>query len=113
MADKFSNEPWDAAAVSRNLEAGAYCRVCLIDANSKGEDKIKSNCYLPMRKTPGGPYNRAALRAAMGGHGIFRVKGVSSALRKKAARRLVGLARKAGITVSSASLLRLAGAKAK
>jgi hypothetical protein len=112
MADKFSNEPWDAAAVARNLEATDYCQCCLIDVNSKGVDKVKGHCYLPVRKTPDGPYNRAALRAAMGGHGIFRVKGVPAAMRKKAARRLVGLARGAGITVASGALLRLAGMKA-
>lgn len=91
-----------------DLEAGAFCRCCLIDANSSGAEKVKAKCYLPIRKKPGGPIYRSAIRAAMGGHGIMAVKGVSSEQKRKAARALVRHARAAGIDVGD-SILRLAG----
>jgi hypothetical protein len=106
----FTDANWDAAAVSRSLEAGDYCKVCLIDLN-EGRDKIKGKCKLPLRASPGGPYNKGAIRNAMGR--IFQMTQVPADKKKAAARRLVRLAREAGITVASASLLRLAGVKGK
>ena len=90
----FTNKPWDAAAVKRNLEAGDYCQCCLIDFN-EGE-KVQAKCKLPVRHTPGGPYNLNAMSAAAsalaGGRG-----GVNAPVDKKkaAARKLIGLYREA------------------
>lgn len=106
----FTDENWDAAAVARDLETVDYCKVCLIDTN-EGRYKIKTNCKLPLRARPGAPYNRSAVRNAMGR--IFQMTGVPVEKRRAAARRLVRLAREAGITVASASLLKLAGMREK
>jgi hypothetical protein len=105
----FTDETWDAAAVSASLEADEYCEVCLIDLNPAGDKKVKGSCKLPLRKSPGAPYNMAAIRNAMGR--IFQMTEVPAEEKRKAARKLVQLAREAKITVASASLLRLAGMK--
>lgn len=60
----FSNAAWDAARASRGKRPEQYCRCCLVDLNPPGQPKIKDNCLLPVRYTPGGPYVKAALRAA-------------------------------------------------
>lgn len=100
----FSNEPW--ATPESDLEAGDFCAVCLIDTNEGGQEKVKGKCYLPVRKTPGGPYNRAALRNAAAR--LPQVKGVSAEEKKKAARKLVRLMREAEMEPGEATL-RLAG----
>lgn len=105
----FSDAPWSKPG--GELDAGQYCRVCLIDANPKGQPKVKDKCHLPIRKQPGGPIFKAALRNAASR--IFQMSGVPADKRRKAAKTLVGYMRSAGITVTSASLLRLAGRKAK
>lgn len=89
-----------------DLGAADYCKVCLIDENPSGEEKIKAKCKLPVRSRPGGAYNKNAIRNAMGR--IFQVKGVGGEAKRKAARRLVRLAREAKIEVGE-SVLRLAG----
>ena len=105
----FTNKPWDAAVVKRNLEAGDYCRVCLIDTNT-GE-KVKVKCKLPVRHAPGGPYNLNAMSAAAsalaGGRG-----GVNAPSEKKkaAARKLIRLYRQAK-REPPASLRRVAGTR--
>ena len=85
----FSREPWESPESS--LEAADYCAVCLIDTNESGAEKVKARCKLPLRKTPGGPYNVNAIHAAAGAHGILGVKGVSPDEKRKAARKLVSL----------------------
>ncbi len=107
----FTNKPWQSP--ESKLDANDFCKCSLIDENEPGTDKVKAKCHLPVRATPGAPYSRGAIRAAMGGHGIFRLKGVSGESKRKAARRLVRLAGEAGIRISSRALLRLAGKKAK
>lgn len=106
----FSDQAWDKSKTTR-LDAGQYCRVCLIDLNPAGQPKIKANCKLPVRYTPGGPYIKGALRNAAGR--IFGVQGASADKKRAAATRLVSLMGQAKITVASAALLRLAGRKAK
>ena len=101
----FSNVAWSKPG--GELDAGAYCRVCLIDANPSGKPKTKALCKLPVRKRPGGPVYKAALRNAAGR--IFQMSGVPSGKKKAAARRLVSLMRQAKIEVSSKALLQLAG----
>ena len=101
----FSDEPWESP--ESDLDAAQFCAVCLIDTNPSGADKIKALCKLPIRKTPGGPYSRSALRNAAGR--IFQMTGVDAATRKQAAKRLVALMRESGIQVTSAALLQLAG----
>ena len=104
----FTDAAWNTP--ESNLDVDAFCSVCLIDTNM-GTPKIKAKCKLPIRSTPGGPVNKAALRNAASR--IFQMTGVSAADKRKAARTLVGYMRSAGIPVGSASLLRLAGQKAK
>lgn len=101
----FTNEAWSSPR--SDLEASAYCACCLLDTNPPGQDKVKALCKLPVRSTPSSPYNRNALRNAASR--IFQVSDVQPAAKKKAARRLVRLMREADISVSSTSLLRLAG----
>lgn len=100
----FSDEPWESP--ESDLDASAFCAVCLIDLN-EGRDKIKSKCYLPIRKRPGGAVNKAALRNAAAR--LFVLKGVPAEEKRKAARSLVRLMRQAKIEIGSEALLRLAG----
>ena len=105
----FSDAPWDAGKVKAGQEPGPYCSCCLIDLNT-GE-KVKDQCKLPVRSTPGGPYNLNAMAAAAavlaGGRG-----GVDAPPEKKrsAARKLVRLYREAKKNPPPA-LLRAAGAR--
>ena len=103
----FSDEAWSTP--ESDLSAEQFCACCLIDANTGGE-KVKSLCWLPVRKRPGGAINKAALRNAAAR--IFGSKAPGEK-KKAAARRLVSLMGQAGIEVTSSSLLRLAGRKAK
>ena len=96
---------WDSP--ESDLEASDFCKVCLVDTNPSGEEKIKAKCKLPIRRTPGGPISKAALRNAASR--IFQVSGVPAADKRKAARSLVRHMRAAGIEVTSSALLRLAG----
>lgn len=103
----FTNGPWDGAAAESGQEAGAFCRCCLIDLND-GE-KVKGQCKLPIRSTPGGPINLNAMSAAAAALAGAR-GGVDAPAEKKraAARRLVGLYREADREPPPA-LLRVAG----
>jgi len=80
--------------------------VCLVDLNASGEEKVKDRCYLPVRSRPGGPINKNAVRNAMA-----RLMGtkIPAEAKRAAARKLVRLARRAGIEVTSDAMLRLAG----
>jgi len=103
----FTSAPWDGGAVESGQEAGAFCRCCLIDLN-EGE-KSKGQCKLPVRSTPGGPYNVNAMAAAAAA--LAGARGGLSAPaedKRKAARRLVGLYREAK-KEPPAGLLRAAG----
>lgn len=104
----FASGTWSSP--ESKLDVGAFCRVCLIDTNTD-TPKVKAKCKLPIRSTPGGPINKAALRNAAGR--IFQMTGVPADKKRKAARSLVGYMRSAGITVASKALLRLAGMKGK
>jgi len=88
----FSNEPWDGAAVEASLSPDEFCQVTLIDLNESGAEKTKSNCKLPVRKTPGGPYNVAAIHACAGAHGIMAVDAPTED-KHKAARKIASLYR--------------------
>ena len=101
----FTNVPWESPESA--LAAAEFCAVCLIDLNKSGADKIKANCKLPIRSTPGGPFNRNALRNAAAR--IFQMVDVPPDEKRKAASRLVGLMKEAKIVVGSDALLRLAG----
>lgn len=107
----FTEGSWSSP--ESNLEAGDYCSCCLIDLNPSGQAKVKGLCHLPLKSSPGAPYSKGAIRAAMGGHGIFRLSGVPADAKRKAARRLVSLAREAKIEVTSQALLRLAGMRGR
>lgn len=101
----FTDAPWNSP--ESELEAPAFCAVCLVDMNQPGADKVKALCHLPIKSVPGGPYNRNALRNA--GSRIFQMVGVAPDEKRQAAGRLVGLMQEAGIQVGSDALLRLAG----
>ena len=107
VAMPFTDTPWENP--QSRLNTNDYCAVCLIDLNPSGQPKIKANCKLPVRSTPGGAYNRNALRAAAAALAGARggVQAPANA-KRKAARKLVRLMREAGITVGE-SLLRIAG----
>lgn len=96
---------WDSP--ESTLSPGDFCKVCLIDTNPSGAEKVKAKCKLPIRKTPGGPISKAALRNAAGR--IFQMTGVPADAKRKAARALVRHMRAAGIEVTSSALLKLAG----
>lgn len=100
----FTDESWSTP--ESDLTPEQFCSVCLIDLN-EGREKIKAKCYLPLKKAPGAPYNKAAIRNAMGQ--IFKTKNVPAEAKRKAARTLVRLAAEAGIEVASDAIRRLAG----
>lgn len=95
----FSNEPWETP--ENDLSAEDFCAVCLLDLNPSGKEKLKKNCYFPVRKRPGGPVNKAALRNALA---RIPQADIAAEEKRKAARKAVRLAREAGIEVSEASL---------
>jgi hypothetical protein len=99
----FTDETWQTP--ESDLDTNAYCSVCIVDLNPAGQDKIKANCYLPVRKTPGGPYNRNALRNAAAR--LPRTQ-IPMAAKRAAARKLVRLMREGGIEPGEITL-RMAG----
>lgn len=103
----FTNQSWNSP--ESNLDAEAYCEVCLIDLNEKGEKKIKSKCKLPVRSRPGAPYNINAMRAAA--QALVGARGGVDAppeAKRQAARKLIRLFREAGVAPPQ-SLYRVAG----
>lgn len=95
----FTRTPWSNP--ESELEAEDFCSVCLVDTNESGAEKIKGNCKLPVRSTPGSAYNingmqaaYAALRGARGG-----VSRLSAEDRRKAARKLLRLYTEAGLEI--------------
>ena len=101
----FSDEAWSSP--ESDLEVDDFCAVCLIDTNDAGQPKVKAKCKLPVKSTPGGPYNKAAIRNAAGR--IFQMTGVPADKKRAAARKLISLMREAKIEVGSEALKRLAG----
>jgi len=92
----FTNAAWGTP--ESNLSPEDYCKVCLIDENPQGQDKVKAMCHLPVRSTPGGPYNMNALRAAAAALGGARSPmKVKPASKRSAAKKLARLMREAGI----------------
>ena len=90
----FSDAPWDTP--ESDLDVSAFCSVCLVDMNASGADKVKGKCHLPIRKEPGGPVYKAALRNAAA---RLPQTGIPAEEKRKAARRLVRLMREAGMEV--------------
>ena len=89
-------------------DAAGYCACCLIDLNEGGQ-KVKGLCKLPVKATPGGPYNLNGMAAAAGALAGAR-GGLDAPAEKKAAaaRKLVRLYREADKEVPPA-LARAAG----
>jgi hypothetical protein len=105
----YTGESWSSP--ESDLDPGAFCQVCLIDLNPSGQPKLKKNCYLPIRRKPGGAIPKAAIRAAMGGRGVFGLGSqVPREAKVKAAKALISHATRAGIQVGE-SLRRLAGGR--
>ncbi len=107
----FSNEPWAGAKVEAALDPDDYCSVCLIDLNEPGAEKVKGNCKLPVRATPGGAYNVAAIHACAGAHGVQGVDAPPEE-KRKAARKVISLYREMKEEPPEA-VLRIAGQRAK
>ena len=99
----FSSAPWSTPA--SDLSPEDYCKVCLIDLNPSGAKKLKGKCKLPVRKSPGAPYNKAALRNAAA---RLPQADAPADAKRKAARKLVRLMREAGMRPGEATL-RMAG----
>ncbi|NIN68358.1 MAG: hypothetical protein GTO63_27355 [Anaerolineae bacterium] len=108
----FTSAPWSSP--ESNLSPEAFCAVSLIDENPKGIAKAKGMCKLPVRSTPGGPYNVNAMRAAsqslLGARAPLKAKPES---KRSAARKLLRLIAEAGLTERFATIVaglrRLAG----
>lgn len=60
--EEFTDASWSTP--ESDLSADEYCRVCLVDYNTTGEEKTKAKCKLPIRSRPGAPVNKNALRNA-------------------------------------------------
>jgi hypothetical protein len=102
---QFSDSPWSTPEA--NMSAEDFAKCVLINMNKPGEPPVKSKMKLPVRSTPGGPVNKAALQNAAGR--IFQMTGVPPADKAKAAKRLVSLMKEAGMQVNSNALMRMAG----
>jgi len=92
----FSDAPWSSP--ESDLDEAAFCSVCLIDTNPAGEPKAKKNCHLPVKRTPGGPYVKAALRNAAAR--LNQVQNVSTEDKAKAKASLARLMMQAGMETS-------------
>ena len=91
--EKFTDAPWSTPR--SDLDVGAYCAVCLVDYNPKGEEKTKERCKLPIRSSPGSPISKAALRNAASR--LPQMTGVPSEVKSRALARLNSLKKSAGI----------------
>lgn len=101
----FTDAKWDGSA-SGYPDTPSYCRACLINLNpegSKPENWTQDNCKLPVQ-TPDGDYNTHAMSsaAAVLNGGMGGLKGVSSADKAKAARKLKSLYAQAKMDVPPA-----------
>jgi len=92
----FSDASWSSP--ESDLDEAAFCSVCLIDTNPAGEPKAKKNCHLPVKRTPDGPYVKAALRNAAAR--LNQVQGVSAEDKAKAKASLARLMTQAGMETS-------------
>lgn len=93
IKQSFTDVPWSSP--ESDLSPEDFCKVSLIDYNEPGMEKVKAKCKLPVRSTPGGPYNKGAIRNALARVG--QVKGAPAEKVAAARRRLETLARQAGI----------------
>jgi len=93
LKERFTDAPWSTPR--SDLDVGAYCSVCLIDYNPKGEEKTKERCKLPIRSRPGAPINKGALRNASARFG--KMKGVPAEVKARAKAKLERLKKQAGI----------------
>ena len=93
----FSDENWETPKSNLN-SAKEYCDCCLINENSgPSSEWVKDKCHLPVRKTPGGPIFRAALRNASA---RLSQTNASAESKAKAKKRLISLMHSAGIETS-------------
>ncbi len=59
---KFVNEDWGSP--ENQLSAEEFCACSLVDLNESGKKKVESKCYLPVKKTPDGPYYLKGMASA-------------------------------------------------
>ena len=109
----FTNEPWDGGAVESGQDAESFCKCCLVDLNPAGKAKVKALCKLPVRATPGGPYNVNSMIACAsvlaGGRGGMDAPAEA---KRKAAKRLLSLYAELG-KPAPGELRRIAGMRAE
>jgi hypothetical protein len=105
----FENSSWSSP--ESNLSASDFAKVCLINTNV-GRQLVKGNMKLPVKKTPGGAYNIAALHAAAGvlcgSHG--GLVDVPADEKRSAAKKLISLLKEAKESIPDA-LWAVAGEK--
>lgn len=89
----FTDVEWSSP--ESDLSAEDFCKVCLVDYNPEGEEKIKSKCKLPVRSRPGAPVNKNALRNAASR--FDQMEGVPSSVKARAGEKLKRLKKQAGI----------------
>ncbi len=89
----FSDEPWESP--ESQLSTTDYAKVVLVNENTGASDTwVKSKMHLPVRKTPGGPINKAALRNASA---RLEQTQMSAASKATAKRKLARMMAQAGI----------------
>src|SRR4030067_201092 len=64
----FTDTPWSSP--ESELDADAFCLVCLIDENEGGAKKIKSLCKLPIRSKPAAAINPNPAHARTSGQRV-------------------------------------------
>lgn len=89
----FSGVAWDAGKAAKGQSPEAFCQCCLIDLNSGRGEKSKNLCKLPLKYSPDGEYNLNAMAVAVGR--LLQVD-APTAIKKKAAKKLLRLYREAG-----------------
>lgn len=94
----ITDKPWNGAA-SKYSDTNAYCRACLVDLNTPGQDKTQDNCKLPIREE-NGDINVNALPAALGAlNGARSDIKLPVTAKKKAAKALLRAYREAKLDV--------------
>lgn len=88
----FTDAEWKSP--ESDLDAAAFCSVCLIDENEEGKEKIKASCKLPIRSAPGQPVNKNALASASK---LFNQTDASASAKDAAKARLKDLCAEAGV----------------
>ena len=88
-----SDRSW-AQFTPADYSIAQWIRACLVD-RGEGDAASKERYAVPVRE-PDGTLNRGGVHAALGGHGLQAVQGISDAVRTAAAKELMGLCKTIG-----------------